>query len=293
VSRAAGPGAGAARWRRTPAAAALLVLAVLALAALLAPALAPHDRDAVHLEGRNLPPGPGHWLGTDDLGRDTLTRLLHGGRVSLGVAALATLVAVVIGTFLGALAGWRGGRVEALVQHGIDVALSLPTFFVLLLFASWWGGSFWTLCLVIGITSWMPVALLARTAVRALRERTWVEAAQALGLGSPRVVVRHVLPHALAPILVAAALAGAQAILLESALSFLGFGLAPPAPTWGGMLHEAQAHVHDSAWVALFPGGAIFVTVLALHVVADGARDALDPRLRGAGGRAPGPGRAG
>lgn len=264
-------------------AAALAGLALVTLVSLLAPAVSPYEPHAIHLEQRNLAPGPQHWFGTDDLGRDTLSRLLHGGRRSLGVVALAGLVAAGLGTLVGALAGWRGGRLDAWAQRGIDLLLSLPTFFVLLLLASWWGRRFTTLCLVIGLTSWMPIALLVRTAVRGLRQRTWVEAARALGLGGPRIVVRHVLPNALAPILVATALAGAQAILLESALSFLGFGLSPPAPTWGGMLNEAQAHLHDAPWVAVFPGFAIFATALALHVVADGVRDALDPRARGGG----------
>jgi peptide/nickel transport system permease protein len=247
----------------------------------LAPLVAPYERDAVALDERNESPSWGHPFGTDDLGRDNLTRVLHGGRVSLAVSAVATLVAVGLGTFLGALAGYRGGRLDGAVVHLVDVALSVPTFFVLLILGAWWGARFGTLCLVLGLTNWMVVARLVRGATRALRVRPHVEAARALGFGTARILVRHVLPLAVAPILVAAALCGAQALLLESALGFLGFGLQPPTPTWGNMLLEAQAHVHDAPWSSVFPGVCLLLTVLALHVLADAARDAFDPRPAG------------
>jgi peptide/nickel transport system permease protein len=271
------------RLRRQPAlAVGLGLLALVVVAALLAPAVTPDDRDTVRLESRNLDPTWRHPLGTDDLGRDTLTRLIYGGRVSLAVAALSTLVSVGIGALLGLVAGYRGGRVDAVVQHATDVALSLPTFFVVLLLGAWFGAQFTTLCLVIGLTNWMPAARLVRTATRSLRERPFVEAARGLGFGTPRILLRHVLPSVVAPILVTAALAASQAVLLEAALGFLGFGLQPPTPSWGTMLQEAQAHVFDAPWRAVVPGVFLFVTVLALHLVADGTRDRLDPRLRAA-----------
>jgi peptide/nickel transport system permease protein len=265
-------------WRRRPSRLALVVLSALVLGALVAP-LVPIDRDAVHLERRNAPPSLQHACGTDDLGRDNLVRIMHGGRVTLAVAALSTLVAVLFGTFLGTWAGVRGGKVDALVSHLVDVALCVPTFFVLLLLGAWWGGRFLTLCVVIGSTSWMPVARLVRAATRSLRDRTFVEAARALGCSTPRIVVQHILPLAVSPILVAAALASAQAILIEAALGYLGFGLQPPTPSWGRMLQESLAHVFDAPWAAIFPGCFILITVLSLHVVADALRDALDVRL--------------
>jgi peptide/nickel transport system permease protein len=249
------------------------------LAALLAPALAPYARDEIHLEARDRGPSVQHLFGTDDLGRDILTRVLHGGRVSLGVAALATLVAVGIGALLGSIGGYLGGRTDGAVSAAVDVALSIPTFFVLLLLASWWGARFGMLCLVIGLTTWMPVARLVRAATLSLRERDFVQAARAAGAGVPRIVLRHVLPNAAAPLIVSAALGAAQAILMESALGFLGFGLDVPTPSWGGMLRQAQAHVFEAPWSAVFPGLLIFGTVLALHLVGDALRDALDPRL--------------
>jgi peptide/nickel transport system permease protein len=270
-------------WRRVlarrAAAVALASLGLLVLGAVLAPVLVPWDRDALQLEARNLAPSVAHPFGTDDLGRDLLTRVLQGGRVSLGVAALATLIAVVVGTLLGAWAGYRGGRLDTVVQHAVDVALSVPIFFVLLLLGAWFGARFGTLCAVIGLSTWMPVTRLVRAATVSLRERPFVEAARALGFGTPRILWRHVLPLAVAPILVAAALTSAQAILIEAALGFLGFGLQPPTPSWGTMLQEAQAHVFDAPWAAVFPGLFILVTVLALHFLADALRDALDVRL--------------
>jgi len=277
------PGApwAASRWLRSRPAAlvAAIGLGLLVLGAVFAPIVAPYDRDAVHLEASNLGPTPAHPFGTDDLGRDTLTRVLHGGRISLAVAALSTLVAVGFGAFLGLVAGYRGGWFDAFVLHAVDVALAIPTFFVLLLLGAWFGGRVSTLCLVIGLTNWMPVTRLVRAATQSLRQRTFVEAARALGFGTPRILARHVLPLAAAPMLVAAGQASAQAILIEAALGFLGFGLQPPTPSWGTMLQEAQAHVFDAPWAAVFPGLAILVTVLALNVLTDAWRDALDPRL--------------
>jgi peptide/nickel transport system permease protein len=275
------------RWRRSRPAArvAAVGLGLLVVGAVFAPILAPYDRDAVHLESTNLGPTGAHPFGTDDLGRDTLTRVLHGGRVSLAVAALSTLVAVGFGALLGLVAGYRGGWLDALVLHAVDVALSIPMFFVLLLLGAWFGGRVTTLCLVIGLTSWMPVTRLVRAATQSLRQRTFVEAARALGFGTPRILWRHVLPLAAAPMLVAAGQASAQAILIEAALGYLGFGLQPPTPSWGTMLQEAQAHVFDAPWAAVFPGLAILATMLALNVLTDAWRDALDPRLA-AGGRA-------
>jgi peptide/nickel transport system permease protein len=262
-------------WTRA-AGAVLLVIVLASLGA----GLAPHDRDAVHLESRHQAPSWAHPLGTDDLGRDTLARLLHAGRVSLGVALLATCVALLLGTALGATAGYCGGRIDTLISALIDVALAVPFFFVLLVLAAHAGGSAFWLCALIGGFTWMPVARLVRAATLTLRERDFVQAARALGMTHRRIVVRHILPNATAPILVSATLGAAQAILLESALGFLGFGVQPPVPTWGNMLRQSQAALEIAPWNAVFPGAFLFVTILALHVLADHARDRLDPHLR-------------
>jgi peptide/nickel transport system permease protein len=257
------------------------VVIVFASAGYFAPRLAPFPRDLIQLEQGGRPPSASHLFGTDMLGRDVLSRILHGGRVSLAVATVATLVAVAIGTLLGALAGYLGGRVDTVISALVDTALSLPLFFLVLLLGQRWGASLGTLCIVVGLASWMPVARLVRQTTAGLRHRAFVEAARGFGFGTARVLARHVLPSTAAPILVASALGAAQAVLMESALGFLGFGLQPPTPSWGGMLHEAQSHLHDAPWLAVFPGTCIFLLVLALHALADAGQNALDPRARG------------
>lgn len=261
---------------------AVVLLVSFATAGALAPRLAPFPRDLIRLEERSQPPSSRHLFGTDMLGRDVMSRILHGGRVSLAVAVCATAIAIAIGTLLGALAGYLGGRVDTVISALVDTALSLPLFFLVLLLGQRWGANLATLCLVIGFASWMPVARLVRQTARSLRHRTFVEAARGLGFGTGRVLARHVLPAAAAPILVAAALGAAQAVMLESALGFLGFGVQPPTPSWGGMLHEAQSHLYDAPWLAVFPGACIFLVVLALHALAEAGQSALDPRARGA-----------
>lgn len=258
---------------------ALVLLAVLACAALLAPFLLPGGRDAMDLSAKRQAPSWQHPFGTDALGRDALARVVYGGRVSLVVALLSTGIAVTVGTGLGLWAGYRGGRTDACISAAVNTALAVPAFFVLLLLGAWFGGRIVSLCVVIGLTNWMPVARLVRTATWSLRERPFVDAARGLGYSTPRILLRHVLPGAAAPIGAAAVLAAAQALGIEAALGYLGFGLQPPVPSWGGMLHDAQAHLFDAPWMAVFPGLVLFLVILSFHRVADAVRDALDPRL--------------
>ncbi|MFQ5600681.1 MAG: ABC transporter permease [Candidatus Krumholzibacteriia bacterium] len=276
-----GAGRGARRRRRGMASrVALGFLLVIVASAVLAPVLTPYQRDEQNIQQRLARPDARHPFGTDALGRDILTRAMYGGRISLGVAVISTLVALTLGIFVGATAGYVGGRVDGVLTGVVDLALSIPIFFLLLLMGSWWGSSFWMLCLVIGLATWMPVARLVRASTLSLRERDFVEAARALGMSSFRIVVRHILPNTVAPILVAAAIGSAQAILLETALGYLGFGAQPPTPTWGNMLRDVQDQYLQAPWGAVFPGLLIFLTVLALHVLSDALRDRLDPRLR-------------
>lgn len=235
-------------------------------------------RDEIRLEERRSPPDRSHWFGTDDLGRDTFTRSMYAARVSLGIATIATLLAVALGTFVGVVAGYVGGRTDAFLMALVDVALAVPVFLVLMVLAAILGGQFWTLCVVLGFSTWMPVARLVRASTRSIRQRQYIEAAIALGLSTPRILMRHVLPNTTTPILVAATLGAAQVILIESALSFLGFGLHPPTPTWGNLLREAQGSLELAPWNALFPGMLIFMTVYALHIIGDFLQDRLDPR---------------
>jgi peptide/nickel transport system permease protein len=232
-----------------------------------------------------VPPGAGHWLGTDEIGRDVLARLLHGARVSLAVGAAVVALAVSIGTGVGLTAGYLGGLVDGSLMRLVDLLLAFPRLFLALLVIALWGPSIWLVVVVLGCTGWMSTARLVRTQVLSLRRQDFVLAAQAAGLPLWRILGRHVLPHAAAPVLVAATLMVGNTILAESVLSFLGLGVQVPAPSWGSMLNEARGSWRAAWWLATFPGLCITLTVVAHNLVGDGLRDALDPRLDLASGR--------
>lgn len=253
------------------------MLAVLALAALLAPSLAPYSPELQDLDARLAPPTLAHPFGTDDLGRDMLSRIMHGARVSLAVGFLAMSVALAVGVVLGAAAGYMGGRVDNVLMRLVDVALSFPDLLVLILLAMFFGKSLATVVLVIAALRWMTVARLVRASFLSLREEDFVLAARAVGVPPLRIATRHMLVNALAPVIVAATLGTATAIIAESTLSYLGFGVQPPTASWGSMLRTAQDQMSSAPWTAIYPGLAIFVTVLSLNFVGDGLRDALDP----------------
>ncbi len=269
-------------WRRflrhKLALAGLGVLAVLGLSALLAPWVAPYDPNAIDLRARYQPPSWTHPMGTDDLGRDMLSRVIYGGRISLSIGIASALVAVLIGTLLGAAAGFFGRWLDGVIMRFTDLMLTFPPLLLLILLASLFGTSFVTIVLVISAVSWMNVARLVRASFLSLREQDFVEAARALGAGPVRLIVKHILPNALSPIIVAATLGAASAILTESTLSYLGLGIQPPTSSWGTMLQTAQAQISTAPWMSLFPGLMIFITVLSINFVGDGLRDALDPR---------------
>lgn len=280
-------------WRRTwrsfaqnrMAVIGLVVLAVMVVAAVVGPIISPYDGVATSMSERLEGPSLAHPMGTDELGRDTLTRVLSGGRVSLAVGALATLVALSIGIVVGAIAGYAGGWIDNLLMRLVDVALSLPDLFLLIFASALLGPSFGTMILIISLVRWMNVARLIRASFLSLREREFIESSRAIGAGPMRIVGVHLLPNSLGPIIVAGTLGVASAILAESTLSFLGLGIQPPAASWGSMLRNAQAQIFTSPWAAVFPGLLIFLTVIAINFVGDGLRDALDPgrahRFRG------------
>jgi len=255
----------------------LLVLGVIALGVLAGPELSPYDVVEPDIASRLQPPSLAHPMGTDELGRDMLTRILAGGRLSLLVGLAATAIALGIGITVGAVAGYVGRWVDNVLMRAVDVALSLPDLFLLILASSILGPSVTTMIVVIAIVRWMNVARLVRASFLSLREREFIEAARASGAGGPWIVVRHLLPNSLSPIIVAGTLSVASAIIAESTLSFLGFGIQPPATSWGSMLRNAQAQIFTSPWMAVFPGLMIFLTVIAINMVGDGLRDALDP----------------
>jgi peptide/nickel transport system permease protein len=272
-------------------AAGVLILGALALFALLAPRLAPFDPldQPELLRSRLLPPlaagpdGARRWLGTDQLGRDVLSRLLHGARVSLVVGGLAALLSAVLGTGLGALAAAGGRRLDRLVMTLTDAALALPRLVLLLALVALFQPSAALIVLVLGVTGWMPVARLARAEMRAVLVRPYAAAARAAGLGPTRLLLRHVLPNALTPVLVATALAVGNAITLEAGLAFLGLGIPAPAPSWGNMIATGRDALVQAPWLATLPGLAVATAVVGCNLLADGLRDRLDPRL-GAGG---------
>lgn len=267
----------------------LWVLGLLALAVLLGPLVYKVGINDIDFKARLAPPSATHWMGTDDLGRDLMARMLYGGRISLAVGLAAMLMAITVGVVIGAIAGISRGWVDAALMWVTDLFLSLPQLPLLLLLIFLFRealkqlfglevGMFILIVAVIGGFRWMPVARLVRAQFFSLREKEFVEAARALGASVPRQVVRHILPNSLGPVIVAATIDVAAAIIAESTLSFLGLGFPPDIPTWGRILYDGRDFM-DIAWHwAMFPGLAIFITVLTINFIGDGLRDALDPR---------------
>jgi peptide/nickel transport system permease protein len=227
------------------------------------------------------PPSRAHLFGTDDRGRDVLSRMIHGTKISLSIGFVAVGIAILIGILLGVIAGYYGGLIDFIVSRLFEVMITFPVFFLILTILAFRDPSIYNIMIVIGATGWTGIARLVRGEFLRLREYDYVEAAIALGSPDFRVMLRHMLPNAIAPVLVAATFGVAGAILVESALSFLGFGVPPPEPSWGDVLSQSQRYVDFAWWLVLFPGAAIFVTVTSFNLVGEGFRDAIDPRLRG------------
>ena len=264
--------------RNRMALAGVAIVIVMFLLALLAP-LYNHDPGAIDITQRLMPPGWGHFLGTDDLGRDVLARILYGARISLLVGFVAVGIATLIGIFVGAIAGFYGRWVDALLMRFVDIMLCFPTFFLILAVIAFLEPSIWNIMIIIGLTGWMGVARLVRAEFLSLRGRDFVIAAQSIGASDQRLIFCHILPNALSPVIVSATLGVAGAILTESALSFLGIGVQPPTPSWGNMLITGKQTLGSAWWLSVFPGMAILLTVLGYNLLGEGLRDALDPRM--------------
>lgn len=233
------------------------------------------------LVGEYRPPSKLHPFGTDELGRDTLSRVLYGGRISLFVGFASVFSAIIIGVFVGALSGYYGGIADTLLMRFTDIMFSIPVLPLLVVLASVIpGGGVWKIILVITIFGWMTDARLVRGVYLSLKEQEFAEAARAIGASNARIIWRHLLPNSMAPIIVSSTLGVGGNIIYEAALSYLGFGIMPPTPSWGNMLQNAQSAMFNAPWLIWFPGLAIFVTVLAFNFLGDGLRDALDPRLK-------------
>ena len=264
------------RFRRSKLAfVALIYVIVVGLIAVFAPALT-IDPNAIDLASRLSPPTHAHPLGTDDLGRDILARLAYGARVSLTVGFAATAIALIVGSLLGALAGYYGGASDWFVSRAIEVCF--PFLLLVLAIVALFGPSFVTIMVALGLTSWTNEARYMRGEFLRIRELEFAQAARASGARDSRIIFRHLLPNALAPVLVSASFGVASAILVESALSFLDMGVPPPTPSWGNILAVAERHIDYAWWLVVFPGVAIFLTVAAFNIIGDRVRDALDPR---------------
>jgi peptide/nickel transport system permease protein len=249
--------------------------------AVAAPYLPIHDPYSIDADAVLEPPSPRYPFGTDELGRDVLSRVVFGSRISLLVGFVSVGIAIVIGTLLGSLAGYYGRWVDGLIMRFVDVMLCFPTIFLILAVIVYLEPSIWTIMAIIGLTGWMGVCRLVRAEFLSLKERDFVQSARALGVGNVRIILRHILPNSLTPVMVAAVLGVAGAILTESALSFLGIGVQPPTPSWGNILTSGKDNIQIAWWLSLFPGLAILITVLSYNLLGEGLRDALDPRLRG------------
>jgi len=262
-----------------------VVVGCLVLIAVLAPYLARWDPNRPDVKKILGPPSRSHWLGTDQLGRDVLSRILYGARVSLAVGFVSVGIATLIGVVLGSVAGGSGRLLDGVIMRAVDLMLVFPRFFLLLAVLAFLRPSIWTIMAVIGLTGWMGVARLVRAEFLSLKEREFVIWSQAVGASTLRIVWRHILPNAMAPVLVAMTLGIPAAILTESGLSFLGLGVQPPWPTWGNILNDGKDSIEIAWWLSLYPGLAILLTVLAYNLLGEGIRDALDPRLMQTVGR--------
>jgi ABC-type dipeptide/oligopeptide/nickel transport system permease subunit len=269
--------------RLRPLAAGGLILGVAVCAAVLAPALAPHDPYAQAVAARLIPPvweEGGGWtnpLGTDPLGRDLLSRIIYGARISISAAALAVAVSMVLGVLMGLVAGYYAGRVDTVISNLVNLMLAFPFLLLALAAVAVMGPGFRNMVIVLGLTGWPISTRVVRAETLKYREREFVLAARALGLGSWRVIQGHVLPNLINTIIVMASLEVARMIILESFLSFLGLGIQPPTPSWGSMLGEGRVYMFTHWWLAAFPGLAIFITTLGINLFGDGLRDLLDP----------------
>jgi peptide/nickel transport system permease protein len=228
----------------------------------------------------NTPPSLEHWFGTDEVGRDIFARIVYGGRVSLLVGILAMMVSMTAGIIFGALSGYFGGAVDGVIMRFTDVMLSIPGIFLIIALTVFLGSSIRTIVLAIGFLNWMAVSRVVRSMFLTLKEQDFVTAAHCLGVKDSRIMVRHILPNAMAPVVVAATLTVGAAILIETAVSYLGLGIQPPTPSWGNMLKNAQVLIWTAPWVAVFPGMMIFFTTLCINFMGDALRDALDPRMQ-------------
>jgi oligopeptide transport system permease protein len=257
----------------------LIVIGLLAIVSILTPWIAPYSYAEQNLALGATPPSPQHWLGTDDLGRDLLTRIMYGGRVSLLVGVLATSVALTIGVTWGTIAGYFGGRVDAWMMRFVDILYALPFIIFIILLMVVFGRNILLLFLAIGAVEWLTMARIVRGQVQSVRRQEFVDAAITLGLSRPRIMLRHIVPNVLGPIIVYSTLTIPSVMLLEAFLSYLGLGIQPPQSSWGSLIKDGVETMEEYPWLLIFPGLALSITLFSLNFLGDGLRDALDPRV--------------
>lgn len=257
------------------------IILVLVFVAVFAPFIAPHDPIEQNLANRLLPPNPEHLLGTDNLGRCILSRLIYGTQVSLQIGIIVVGITSIIGVMLGVIAGYRGGIIDEIIMRSVDVLLAFPGIILALVIAGILGPSLFNVMLALAVVGWTSYARVVRGSVLSVKEKEFVEAARAIGTSDTKIMFRHVLPNVMAPVIVMATLGMAHVILAAAALSFLGLGAQPPTPEWGSMLNAGRAFMRTAPHLTIFPGLVIMVTVLAFNFLGDGLRDVLDPRLKG------------
>jgi len=270
-------------WRmfrhHIPATVSLAVIVLMTLLVALAPYIAPYEFDDVDFKNTKSAPTAKHWMGTDDLGRDQFTRILYGGRISLLIGFCAALVGTLLGATIGSIAGFYGGNTDNLLMRLTDMAYSIPSLPLMIVLSAYTKSSIPVIILIIGFISWMAMARVVRAQVLSIRENEYVTAARCLGVSNAAIILRHILPNMLGPIIVGATLSVGSAIIIESSLSFLGLGVMPPTPSWGNMLQDSQKSMSLQPWLTIFPGMAILITVLCINFFGDGLRDAFDPTL--------------
>ncbi len=255
-----------------------LIILLIAILGIMAPIISPYRPDEQNIVGRLKSPSQKHILGTDDLGRDLLSRMLYSIRISFSVGLMAVFISVVIGSFMGVVSGYFGGKIDFIIMRFVDIMLCFPTFFLILLVIAFLEPSIFTVMAIIGLTSWMGLARIVRAEVMSLKEREFVLAARLLGLSRLRIFIVHIIPNVISPILVSATMGVGSAILVESGLSFLGLGVQPPMPSWGQIISSGKDYIHIAWWLTLFPGISILLTVLSFNLLSDGLRDVFDPR---------------
>jgi len=257
----------------------LVIVLFFIIVAVLAPYISPYDPTAIHLSNVLAPPSAQHFFGTDELGRDVFSRVVYGSRISIFVGFVAVGISIIIGLFFGLISGYFGGFTDALIMRFVDIMLCFPAFFLILAVITFLEPSVINVMAVIGLTSWMGVTRLVRAETLSVKTRDFVTAAKLQNISNIKILAKHILPNVITPVFVAATLGIAGAILTESALSFLGLGVQPPTPSWGNILTSGKDNIAFAWWLSVFPGLAIFITVLGYNLLGEGLRDILDPKL--------------